>query len=48
VRVAAPLLAAAALAAACASTPIQESTAKLKSDLVEDNRVSATDFHIKT
>jgi len=58
VRVAAPLLAAAALAAACASTPTQESTggyiddstitAKLKSDLAEDNRVSATDVHVKT
>jgi hyperosmotically inducible protein len=58
VRVATPLLAAAALAAACASTPTQESTggyiddsaitAKLKSDLAEDNRVSATDVHVKT
>jgi len=55
---AAPLFAAIALAAACASTPTQESTgayiddstitAKLKSDLAEDNRVSATDVHVKT
>jgi hyperosmotically inducible periplasmic protein len=48
----------ATLAAACAATPTQESTggyvddstitAKIKSDLVQDNKVSSTDVHVKT
>jgi len=48
----------ATLAAACAATPTQESTggyvddstitAKVKTDLAQDNRVSATDVHVKT
>lgn len=48
----------ASLAAACAATPTQESTggyvddstitAKVKSDLVGDNKVSSTDVHVKT
>jgi len=52
------LAALATLAAACAATPTQESTggyvddstitAKIKSDLVQDNKVSSTDVHVKT
>jgi osmotically-inducible protein OsmY len=48
----------ATLAAACAATPTRESTggyvddstitAKIKSNLAQDNRVSATDVHVKT
>ncbi len=48
----------ATLAAACAATPTQESTggyvddstitAKIKADLVQDNKVSSTDVHVKT
>jgi len=48
----------ATLAAACAATPTQESTggyvddstitAKVKSDLVGDNKVSSTDVHVET
>jgi hyperosmotically inducible periplasmic protein len=48
----------ATLAAACAATPTQESTggyvddstitAKIKTDLLQDNKVSATNVHIKT
>jgi osmotically-inducible protein OsmY len=48
----------ATLAAACASTPTQESTggyvddstitAKIKTNLVQDAKVSATDVHVKT
>src|ERR1022692_3022953 len=48
----------ATLAAACASTPTQESTggyvddstitAKIKTNLVQDNKVSSTDVHVKT
>ena len=52
------LAVAATLAAACAATPTQESTggyvddatitAKIKPDLVQDDKVSATDVHVKT
>src|SRR5438445_13842342 len=52
------LAALATLAAACAATPTQESTggyvddatitAKIKTNLLEDNKVSATDVHVKT
>jgi osmotically-inducible protein OsmY len=48
----------ATLAAACAATPTQESTggyiddatitAKVKANLAQDNKVSATDIHVKT
>jgi hyperosmotically inducible protein len=48
----------ATLAAACAATPTQESTggyiddstitAKVKTDLLQDNKVSATNVHVKT
>ena len=48
----------ATLAAACAATPTQESTggyiddstitAKVKTNLAQDNKVSATDIHVKT
>ena len=48
----------ATLAAACAATPTRESTggyvddstitAKIKTDLAQDSRVSATDVHVKT
>ena len=48
----------AALAAACAATPTRESTggylddstitAKIKSNLAQDSKVSATDVHVKT
>jgi hyperosmotically inducible protein len=48
----------ATLAAACAATPTQESTggyvddstitAKIKTNLVQDAKVSATDVHVKT
>ena len=48
----------ATLAAACAATPTQESTggyvddstitAKIKADLVQDNKVISTDVHVKT
>src|ERR1039457_6131759 len=48
----------ATLAAACASTPTQESTggyvddstitAKIKTNLVQEPKVSATDVHVKT
>jgi len=48
----------ATLAAACAATPTAESTggyvddstitAKIKSDLVQDSKVSSTDVHVKT
>jgi hypothetical protein len=48
----------ATLTAACAATPTQESTggyiddstitAKVKTNLAEDNKVSATDIHVKT
>lgn len=46
------------LAAACAATPTQESTsgyvddstitAKIKTDVAQDNKLSATDVHVKT
>ena len=52
------LAAAATLAAACSATPTEESTggyvddatitAKIKTDLVQDAKVSATDVHVKT
>ena len=48
----------ATLATACAATPTRESTggyvddstitAKIKSDLVQDNKLSAADVHVKT
>jgi hyperosmotically inducible protein len=48
----------ATLAAACAATPTKESTggyiddstitAKVKTNLAQDNKVSATDIHVKT
>jgi osmotically-inducible protein OsmY len=48
----------ATLATACAATPTEESTggyvddstitAKVKGDLVQDNKVSSTDVHVKT
>jgi osmotically-inducible protein OsmY len=52
------LAALATLAAACAATPTQESTggyvddstitAKIKTNLLQDDKVSATDVHVKT
>jgi osmotically-inducible protein OsmY len=52
------VVAVATLATACAATPTRESTggyvddstitAKIKSDLLQDNKLSAADVHVKT